>query len=176
MNALAFLNFFFVIVHLYPYRLESKRSSIPNIFLLYVCSYRCSSVWWFPSLTSSFVEILVSFKTCLKNYPLHKALLACTLEWMGSLLALISPELNKTWDVTDILRPGFDSWAGNIPWGREWLPTLVPLPGKSHGQRLQSMGSQRVRQNWATTHSTQYTYIFVWCINFKYTFSSLITF
>ena len=22
-----------------------------------------------------------------------------------------------------------------IPWGREWLPTLVLLPGESHGQR-----------------------------------------
>ena len=53
----------------------------------------------------------------------------------------------KTGVITDILRPGFDSWAGNIPWGREWLPTPVPLPGKSHGQRLQSMRSQRVRQN-----------------------------
>ena len=22
-------------------------------------------------------------------------------------------------------RPGFDPWAGNIPWRREWLPTSV---------------------------------------------------
>ena len=32
-------------------------------------------------------------------------------------------------------RPGFDSWVGNIPWRREWLPTPVFLPGEFHGQR-----------------------------------------
>ena len=25
--------------------------------------------------------------------------------------------------------------SGRFPWRREWLPTLVILPGKSHGQR-----------------------------------------
>ena len=46
-------------------------------------------------------------------------------------------------------RPGFDPWIGTIPWRREWLPTPVFLPGKSHRQRLQSMGWQRVRHDWA---------------------------
>ncbi|CAI9154631.1 unnamed protein product [Rangifer tarandus platyrhynchus] len=32
-------------------------------------------------------------------------------------------------------RPRFDPWVGKIPWRREWLPTLVFLPGESHGQR-----------------------------------------
>ena len=32
-------------------------------------------------------------------------------------------------------RPGFNPWVGKIPWRREWQPTLVFLPGKSHGQR-----------------------------------------
>ena len=32
-------------------------------------------------------------------------------------------------------RPRFDHWAGKILWSREWLPTPVFLPGKSHGQR-----------------------------------------
>ena len=32
-------------------------------------------------------------------------------------------------------RPRFDPWVGKIPWGREWLPTPVFLPGESHGQR-----------------------------------------
>ena len=43
----------------------------------------------------------------------------------------------------------FDPWVGRIPWRRKWQPTLVLLPGESHGQRrpgrLQPMGSQRVR-------------------------------
>ena len=29
-------------------------------------------------------------------------------------------------------RPGFNPWVGKIPWRREWLPTPVSLPGKSH--------------------------------------------
>jgi len=32
-------------------------------------------------------------------------------------------------------RPGFDPWVGKIPWGREWLPIPVFLPGELHGQR-----------------------------------------
>ena len=36
-------------------------------------------------------------------------------------------------------RLGFDPWVGKIPWRRKWQPTLVFLPGKSHG-RIQSMG------------------------------------
>ena len=30
------------------------------------------------------------------------------------------------------------------PWRREWQPTPVFLPEEFHGQRLQSMGKQRV--------------------------------
>ena len=32
-------------------------------------------------------------------------------------------------------RPRFDHWVCKIPWGREWQPTPVFLPGESHGQR-----------------------------------------
>ena len=32
-------------------------------------------------------------------------------------------------------RPGFDPWVRKIPWRREWQPTPVFLPGKSHGRR-----------------------------------------
>ena len=32
-------------------------------------------------------------------------------------------------------RGGLDPWVRNIPWRRKWQPTLVFLPGKSHGQR-----------------------------------------
>ena len=28
-----------------------------------------------------------------------------------------------------------DDWAEKIPWRRVWQPTLVFLPGKSHGQK-----------------------------------------
>ena len=32
-------------------------------------------------------------------------------------------------------RPGFDLWAGKIPWRRKWQPTPVFLPGEFNGQR-----------------------------------------
>ena len=31
-------------------------------------------------------------------------------------------------------RHQFDPWVRKIPWKRKWEPTLVFLPGKSHGQ------------------------------------------
>ena len=30
---------------------------------------------------------------------------------------------------------GLIPWLGRFPWRRKWQPTLVFLPGKSHGQR-----------------------------------------
>ena len=47
---------------------------------------------------------------------------------------------------------GFDPWVGKVPWRRERLHTPVFFPGEFHGQRslvgLQSMGSQRLGQDW----------------------------
>ena len=57
-------------------------------------------------------------------------------------------------------RPRFNSWVGKIPWRREWQYTPVCLPGKSHGQRLQSMGLQWVELNRVMntfTKGTSYT-------------------
>ena len=54
-------------------------------------------------------------------------------------------------------RPGFDPWVRKIPWRREWQPTLVFLPEKSHGQRSlvgYSPWGHRVRHDWATNRDT----------------------
>ena len=55
-------------------------------------------------------------------------------------------------------RPGFDPWVGKIPWRRAWQPTPVFLPGDSpwteEPGELLSMGSQRVRYDWATKHDS----------------------
>ena len=55
-------------------------------------------------------------------------------------------------------RPVFDPWVGKIPWRRARQPTPAFLPGESpwteEPDGLQSMGSQRVRHDWATKHST----------------------
>ena len=49
----------------------------------------------------------------------------------------------------------FDPWVGKIPWRRKWEPNPVFLPGKiawlEEPGRLQSMGSQRVGEDWAST-------------------------
>ena len=55
----------------------------------------------------------------------------------------------------------FSPWVGKIPWRRAWQPTPVFLPGESpwaeEPGRLQPMGSQRIRHDWVTKHSTQAT-------------------
>ena len=59
-----------------------------------------------------------------------------------------------------------------IPWRREWLPTPVFLPREFHGQRLQSMESQRVGHIWGANTFTfsngkgiqkrRYIYIYIY--------------
>ena len=51
-------------------------------------------------------------------------------------------------------RCGFDPWVGKMPWRRKCQPTPAFLPGQSQTEEpggLQSVGSQRVGQNWAQT-------------------------
>ena len=54
--------------------------------------------------------------------------------------------------VQETYRCGFDPWVRKIPWRRAWQPTPVVLPGESpwteEPSGLQSMGSQRVGDNW----------------------------
>ena len=66
--------------------------------------------------------------------------------------------------------------VGKMPWRRAWQPTLVFLPGEGESSwteepsRLQSMGSQRVRYDWATehackhthTHTHTHTHLYIW--------------
>ena len=62
---------------------------------------------------------------------------------------------------------GFDPWVRKILWRRAWQPTAVSLPGESWTEepgRLQSMGSQRVRQNWATSLSF---FLFSLCMGYQ---------
>ena len=47
----------------------------------------------------------------------------------ASLVAQMAKNLPQCW------RRGSDPWFGKIPWRREWLSTVVFLPGEFHGQR-----------------------------------------
>ena len=49
---------------------------------------------------------------------------------------------------------GFDPWIGKIPWRKAWQPTLVFLPGESHGQRSLAGYSPRGHKELVTKQST----------------------
>ena len=54
------------------------------------------------------------------------------------------------------LETGFSLWVGTIPWKREWQPTLVLLPGKSHEQRsLAAYSPWDSRVSDSTKHTCQ---------------------
>ena len=52
-------------------------------------------------------------------------------------IILYSSLMSQTVNSLPVMReiPGFDPWVGKIPCRRKWQPTLVFLPGESHGQR-----------------------------------------
>ena len=62
---------------------------------------------------------------------------------------------------------GFDPWVRNIFWRKEWPPTPLFLPEKSHGQRSLAgygpWGHKRVRHNLVTKQQQEWLALFV-CI------------
>ena len=59
-------------------------------------------------------------------------------------------------------RLGFDPWVRKIPWRRNWQPTPVFLPGKSHGQRsLQSYSPRGLKKSDTTEHTHTHTHIYI---------------
>ena len=64
-------------------------------------------------------------------------------------------------NLPECVRPGFDPWVGKILWRRAWQHTPVFVPAESpwteEPDRLQYMGSQRVKHDWAIKHSTAHT-------------------
>ena len=79
------------------------------------------------------------------GYPLQYSWVSLVVQMVRNL-----PAMWETW---------VDSWVGKIPWRRAWQPTPVFLPGELPWTEdpggLQSLGSQRVRHNWVTKHSTE---------------------
>ena len=55
----------------------------------------------------------------------------------------------------------FHPWVRKIPWKREWLPTPVFLPAKSHGQRslegYSPWGGKELDVTEATEHTHMHT-------------------
>ena len=65
----------------------------------------------------------------------------------NSLVAQMGKSLPAMW---------FNSGVRKIPWRRKWLPTLVLLPGKSHGQRSLAGYSSRGRKEPETTEQPHF--------------------
>ena len=65
-------------------------------------------------------------------------------------------------------RPGFNPWVGKISWRREWLPTPVFLPGKSHGQRSPVDYSPRGCKESDTTERLYFYFTLLWNDTFIY--------
>ena len=80
------------------------------------------------------------------GYPLQYSWASLVVQMVKNL-----PAMRETWVWSQV-------WVGKICWRRAWQPTLVFLPGESPWTevpgRLQPMGSQSVRHNWATKHNT----------------------
>ena len=68
------------------------------------------------------------------------SLLLCLVMWV-QLFLVSNVEMGLPWWLSgkepacQSRRSGFGPWVGKIPWRREWQPTPVLLPEKSHGQR-----------------------------------------
>ena len=56
-------------------------------------------------------------------------------------------------------RRGFYPWVGKAPWRRAWQPTLVFLPGESHGQRSLAGYSPQGCKELDMTEVTQYAHM-----------------
>ena len=61
-----------------------------------------------------------------------------------------------------IQRLRFNPWVGKIPWRRKWQPTLLLLPGKSHGQRSLVGYSSWDCKEWGTTERLHFHFHCSW--------------
>ena len=66
-------------------------------------------------------------------------------------------------------RRGPHPWVGKIPWSRKWQPTLVFLPGKSHGQRslwaiVRGVAKSQTQLSYrARTHICENSKVIIFC-------------
>ena len=108
------------------------------------------------AMYSQVIFLLSFYKTCWRLIKSSWVVEEITLFflWKTVIWAEIHLQCRK------LRRHGFNPWVGKIPWRRKWQPTLLFLPGKSHGQRslvgYSPMGSQRVGHNWVTKHILYY--------------------
>ena len=86
--------------------------------------------WLFLNLSPASFRCLVCWR---RVFLPIKCLYCFLIMWQASQVAQVVKNLPVS--AGDIHRHGFDPWGGKIPWRRKWKPTLIFLPGKSHGHR-----------------------------------------
>ena len=97
------------------------------------------------------------------SQPRGRTRLSCFLHWQEDSLPRAPPMISHVAQMVKNLpafqepwRCGFDPWVGRIPWRKTRQPTLVFLPGESHGPRsLAGYGPWgcRVGRDCATEHA-----------------------
>ena len=118
---------------------------------LLTSSHYHSHPW--PCLVLSRFPLATVLRKELPSLERNIYLLGCTWASHVALVGKNLPAMHK--------RLGFSPWSGKIPWSRTWQPTLVFLPGESHGQRslegYSPWGRRRAGHDWvmedSTTHS-----------------------
>ena len=126
---------------MYPFSVNSTRESRKPLFSHFFICY-------FKSIIKPqylIMEIIDNFQL----FGLSK--------YLGCLNPLVAqmvkhlPTMRKTW---------FDPWVGKIPWKRKWQPTLVLLPGKSHGWRSLVGYSPWGHKEWDMTERPHFHFLF----------------
>ena len=92
---------------------KSRKHDSVRVLLLHIYIYVCVCVY-----------IYIYTHTHTHTYVIH---------YWASQVALVVK--NPSANAGDVMRHGLDPWVWKIPWKRAWQPTLVLLPGESHGQR-----------------------------------------
>ena len=114
-----------------------------------------------PTPSSILNESVVSYRVLIvASWPAHR-FLTRQVRWSGipiSLRAFHRLPLWLSWLRIHLKcgRPGFDPWAGTIPWRRERLPTPVFWPGELHGLYNPWGHKESDMTEWLSLHFTVY--------------------
>ena len=110
-----------------------------------------AQVWWRP-VSGSSPSSASTAQVAQENYKWF-----CKARFRIRKRGIILPYMSSVKESTcQYRRHGFNPWASKFPWRRKWQSTLIFLAWKILTEEPggpQSMGSQRVRHNWATEHS-----------------------
>ena len=82
--------------------------------------------------------------------------LVCCAQLLSCIQLLVFPGGSVVKNLPAMRRPRYYPWLGKIPWRRKWQPTLIFLPGESHGQRSLVGHSPKVHKESDRTEGTEH--------------------